>query len=118
LAGLKNAPIDCFRRLGISFKAENHSVFDIPFNLDDNDLESLEQMRLSSVIKTPTMTILNQVREVFADFNLRGQLFRDLFPARLGDVDADSFSVPRITIEHCLLGTLHHLQRICWDMSL
>jgi hypothetical protein len=80
LIGLKTALMDCFRCLGMTFESERHTAFDIPLRLDDGDFDPI-QMRTSSFINVPTLLILNQLREVFADFNLWGQPFKDLFPA-------------------------------------
>jgi hypothetical protein len=38
-AGLKNALAECFRSLGLTFLSESHSIFDIPLDLKDNNLD-------------------------------------------------------------------------------
>lgn len=99
LTGLKTALMGCFRCLGMTFESESHTFFDIPLELDENDLDpDLIQMHSSSIADIPVLLILKQLREVFADFNLWGQPFKDLFPVGISDVDADSVSL-RVT-EH------------------
>jgi len=108
IQGLKAALASCFDFLGVTFPSENHSIFDIPWNLYDDDNYGLDgnQLRISAFINVPAMFIVNGVREVFADLNLWGLSFKDLFPERLRDVDASSISIPTVRDRTATFGRL------------
>jgi hypothetical protein len=97
--GLKQALMECFHSLGVDFESESSSIFDIPYDLSigRQELERQRTQYLSaSFINDPGLSTLNTVREAFADFDLWGTSFKDLFPPHFRDVDIDSFELPEI----------------------
>jgi len=95
VGGLKTALTECFRCLDLRFDS-GHSIFDIPFDMgDDYDLDT-NRMLPSRVINVPGSIMINAMRDAFADFKLWDRKFKDLFPARLSEVDPGSFSIPKV----------------------
>ncbi|KAH8588997.1 heterokaryon incompatibility protein-domain-containing protein [Bisporella sp. PMI_857] len=99
LLSLKMALMECFQCLGVKFEREGYSIFDIPYNLNIEQQElRLQRIQYvsASFIDDPGLSTLNSVREAFANFNLWGTAFKDLFPPDFKDVDPHSVALPNI----------------------
>jgi hypothetical protein len=105
-AGLKNALAECFRSLGITFSSESQSIFDVPLDLEDNNLDHGQQTPLSFTSDVSPLWLVNGLRTLFAEFDLWGQPFKNLFPPRHADVDSDSFSLPSTEDRTWMFGRL------------
>ena len=107
LDGLKKALMKCFHCLGLRFESGNHTLFDIPFDIvsDRPDLEPPEPSALVNIPRGMNM-VVKEMCGVFAGLELWGRTFQDLFPARLGDVQPGSFSLPSVEGYAASLGWL------------
>jgi hypothetical protein len=97
--GLIAALDSCFDALGVTFQSGNYSIFDIPWDLadseDNHDVDG-DELRASAFINVPAMIIGDGMRRVFADLDLWGMSFKELFPERLRDADASLISIPTV----------------------
>ncbi|KAH0559528.1 hypothetical protein GP486_003957 [Trichoglossum hirsutum] len=92
---LKAALNHCFSTLQVKLEG-GQNIFNFPLDISPEDDTTLRQTLTSPEFRTPMVTIFNQFREFFADFNLWGMPFRDLFPPRAAEVSPSSFSPPNI----------------------
>jgi hypothetical protein len=93
--GLKAALNHCFSRVYVTLEG-GQNIFNFPMDIAPKDDATLQQNLVSPEFRTPMVTIFNQFREFFADFNLWGTPFRDLFPPRAAEVPTSSFSPPKV----------------------
>ena len=93
--GLKAALNKCFSRFGVKLVG-GQSIFNFPLDVSEEDKVTLNQSQASREFNAPMVQTFNVIRNLFADLNLWGPTFRDLFPAHAANVDPASFSAPEI----------------------